>query len=232
MIVKNQQLERKINIIFHDKNLLENVFIHRSYLNEHKRYHIPSNERLEFLGDSVLSLITSVFLFKNYKHLKEGDYTEIKSSIVRTDSLAEASFALGLSDYLLLSHGEEKSGGRRNKNILADCFEALIGAIFLDHNFEKAYKFVVEFLFKNKLSYTVDNKLYLSSKSKLQEYFQGKYKSTPVYHVLEEKGPEHKRVFKIAVIFKNKRLGVGIALSKKEAEEKAAKSAFENLGSL
>lgn len=227
-----QNLEKKIDINFKDKNLLKNVFIHRSYLNEHKKSDLPSNERLEFLGDSVLSLITSVYLFKNYEHLEEGDYTEIKSSIVKTESLALASDHLGLNGYLLLSKGEEKGGGRTNKNILADCFEALIGAIFLDHSFESAYTFVSDFLFKDKLDYIVKNKLYLSSKSKLQELIQGKYKMTPQYKVLEEKGPEHKRVFKIGVFFKNKKLGVGVALSKKEAEEKAAKSAFENLDSL
>ncbi len=229
MIGNYKALEKKINVNFQDDNLLENVFIHRSYLNEHKNSHLPSNERLEFLGDSVLSLITSVYLFKKYQKLAEGDYTEIKSSIVKTESLADAADGLGLNEYLLLSHGEEKGGGRDNKNILADCFEALIGAIFLDQNFEKAYQFVSEFLFKGKLDYIVENKLYLSAKSKLQEYIQGKYKTIPTYKVLEEKGPEHKRVFRVGVFFKNKALGVGIALSKKHAEEKAAQNAFANL---
>jgi len=200
-------LEKKINITFKNRDLLENVFIHRSYLNEHKTFKLPSNERLEFLGDSVLSLITSVYLFKNYPKLKEGDYTEIKSAIVKTESLALASDHLGLNDYLMLSRGEIKGGGKDNRNILADCFEALIGAIFLDQSFEKSYKFVCDFLFKDKLDYIVKNDLYLSGKSKLQEIIQGKYKMTPTYKVLEEKGPEHKRIFKIGVYFNNKRLG-------------------------
>ncbi|KKP86834.1 MAG: Ribonuclease 3 [Candidatus Roizmanbacteria bacterium GW2011_GWA2_35_8] len=225
-------LEKKINITFKNRDLLENVFIHRSYLNEHKTFKLPSNERLEFLGDSVLSLITSVYLFKNYPKLKEGDYTEIKSAIVKTESLALASDHLGLNDYLMLSRGEIKGGGKDNRNILADCFEALIGAIFLDQSFEKSYKFVCDFLFKDKLDYIVKNDLYLSGKSKLQEIIQGKYKMTPTYKVLEEKGPEHKRIFKIGVYFNNKRLGLGVAMSKKEAEEKAANNAFENLDSL
>ena len=232
MINQYQNLEKKINIFFKDRGLLRNVFIHRSYLNEHRNSPLPSNERLEFLGDSVLSLITSVYLFKNYDTLEEGDYTEIKSSIVKTESLAEAAKTLGLSPYLLLSRGEEKGRGRENKNILADCFEALIGAIFLDQSFEAAYEFVAGFLFKDRLDYTVKNELYLSAKSRLQEYIQGKYKTTPQYRVLEEKGPEHKRVFKIGVYFKKKLLGEGIALSKKEAEEIAAKNAFDNLPGL
>lgn len=227
-----ENLEKKIGVDFKNKKLLENVFIHRSYLNEHKKFDLPSNERLEFLGDSVLSLITSVYLFKNYEKLEEGDYTEIKSSIVKTESLAEAAKHIRLNDYLMLSHGEEKSGGKNNTNILADCFEALIGAIFLDFNFEKTYKFVSRFLFKDKLSYIVDNELYLSNKSRLQELIQAKFKTTPIYKVLEEKGPEHKRIFKIGVYFNNQVLGVGVAASKKQAEEISAKNAFENASKL
>ena len=226
---KYSNLESTIKIKFKDRDLLNNVFIHRSYLNEHKNSKLASNERLEFLGDSVLSLITSVYLFKNYPELKEGDYTEIKSAIVKMNSLAEASKKIGLNNYLLLSKGEEKGAGRTNNNIMADCFEALIAGIFLDQNFEAAYLFVVNFLFKDKLDYLLKNNLYLSSKSRLQEMIQSKYKKIPVYKVLDEKGPEHKRIFKIGVYFNNKMIGVGIAPSKKEAEEEAAKKAFENL---
>lgn len=229
---KLEDLEKKINVYFRNRDLLTNIFIHRSYLNEHKTFRLPSNERLEFLGDSVLSLITSVYLFKNFPYLEEGDYTEIKSAVVKTDSLAESAGILELNNFLFLSKGEEKSGGKANKNILADCFEALIGGIFLDHSFEKAYNFVCQFLFKNKLDKLVKSKDYLSSKSKLQELIQGKYKSTPQYRVLEQTGPEHKRTFKIGVYFKGKKLGVGIAFSKKVAEEEAAKKAFANIGSL
>ncbi|MEK9169766.1 MAG: ribonuclease III [Patescibacteria group bacterium] len=223
---KYSSLEKTINIKFKDRGMLENVFIHRSYLNEHKNSNFKSNERLEFLGDSVLSLITSVYLFKNYPNLEEGDYTEIKSAIVKMDSLAEASKKIELNNYLLLSRGEEKGAGRTNNNIMADCFEALIAAIFLDKNFETAYTFVVDFLFKDKLEYLLKNNLYLSSKSRLQEIIQSKYKKTPIYKVLDEKGPEHKRIFKIGVYFNNKMLGVGTAPSKKEAEEVAAKEAL------
>ncbi len=223
---KYSNLESTINIKFKDRDLLTNAFIHRSYLNEHKNSSLKSNERLEFLGDSVLSLITSVYLFKNYPELKEGDYTEIKSAIVKMESLAEASKKIELNNYLLLSRGEERGAGRTNNNIMADCFEALIAVIFLDKNFETAYTFVVDFLFKDKLDYLLKNNLYLSSKSKLQEIIQSKYKKTPVYKVLDEKGPEHKRSFKIGVYFNDKELGVGTAPSKKEAEEEAAKMAL------
>lgn len=232
MVNKYREIETKINIKFKNDSLLQNAFIHRSYLNEHKNYKLPSNERLEFLGDSVLSLITSVYLFRNFPYLEEGDYTEIKSAIVKTDSLTTSAKNLSLNEYLFLSKGEEKSGGKTNKNIMADCFEALIGAIFLDSSFEKAYQFVCRFLFKDRLDNLVKSKEYLSPKSRLQEIIQGKYKTTPLYRVLSESGPEHKRIFKIGVFFAGKKLGVGIAPSKKEAEEEAAKKAFENLRDL
>ncbi len=232
MIQKLENLEKKIKITFKSRDLLTNVFIHRSYLNEHKNFRLPSNERLEFLGDSVLSLITSVYLFKHFPYLEEGDYTEIKSAVVKTDSLAESSKALGLNEYLFISKGEEKSQGRVNKNILADSFEALIGAIFLDTSFEKAYQFVCRFLFRDKLDYLVKNKEYLSPKSRLQEIIQGRFKAIPQYKVLKQTGPEHKRIFEVGVFFRGKKLGIGIAPSKKEAEEEAAKKSFENLGIL
>lgn len=232
MTKKLEDLAKKIKVNFKNKDLLINVFIHRSYLNEHKDYYLPSNERLEFLGDSVLSLITSVYLFKKFPYLKEGDYTEIKSAVVKTESLAFSADTLGLNEYLMLSKGEEKGGGRNNKNILADCFEALIGAIFLDASFEKAFQFVSFFLFKDKLDKIVKNNEYLPSKSQLQEVIQAKYKTIPQYKVLQQTGPEHKRTFKVGVFFAGKQLGIGIALSKKEAEEEAAKKAFENIDKL
>ncbi len=225
-------LENIIGTIFKDRALLENVFVHRSYLNEHKRFHLQSNEKLEFLGDSVLSLITSVYLFREYTYLKEGDYTEIKSGIVNTKSLAEAAEKLNLGKYLLISKGEDKGKGRMNTNILADCFEALIAGIFLDKGFEKAYDFVLGHLFKNKLEYIINTKSYLSAKSRLQENIQARYKTLPVYKVLVEKGPAHQRIFTVGVFFKDKKLGEGTATSKKEAEEKAAELAFENKNAL
>ena len=223
------QLEKKLNLNFKNKSTLENVFIHRSFLNEHKNYHLPSNEKLEFLGDSVLSLITSVYLYKKYPLLKEGDYTEIKAAIVRTESLAEAASSLNLGDYLSLSRGQARELGRKNKNILADCFEAMIAAIFIDSSFEKAYQFVLNYLFTDRLDHIIKNKLYLSPKSRLQEYTQAKFKITPDYKVLEEKGPEHDRIFQVEVQIRGKRYSLGVGKSKKEAEEDAARKTLEKL---
>ena len=209
--------------------LLENVFIHRSFLNEHKKYHLPSNEKLEFLGDSVLSLVTSIYLYKNYPDLDEGTYTDIKASIVRTESLAEVAKKISLGNYIALSKGEEQNEGKENKNILADCFEALVAAVFIDQSFEDAYSFIVECLFKDKLDHIVKNKLYLSPKSRLQELLQAQYRVLPTYVIEKEEGPEHKKEFSIAVYCKNKKMGTGFGHSKKEAEESAAKNALELL---
>lgn len=225
----SNNLEQKLRINFKDKELLKKALIHRSYLNENKNLNLMSYEKLEFLGDSVLSLITSVYLYNEYPLFKEGDYTEIKSSIVKTDSLAEAAEELNLGNYLYLSKGEELSAGRKNKNILADTFEALIGGIFLDQGFTKAYRFVNKYLFKDRLDKIISEKLYQSAKSKLQELIQSKYKRVPQYKVLEEKGPEHKRTFKIGIFLKNEKVAEAEGFSKKSAEEEAAKKALRKL---
>lgn len=223
------KLEKKIGVSFKNKNLLENAFIHRSFLNEHKDFHMPSNEKLEFLGDSVLSLITSVYLYKNYTNFEEGDYTEIKAAIVKTSSLASAASELELGQYLMLSKGEEMGRGRTNPNILADTFEALIAAIFLDRGFDSAYHFVLAYLFEETLEKIIQAQGYRSSKSSLQEHFQGKYKKTPIYQILKEEGPEHARTFTVGVYMDDRKLGVGVGKSKKEAEEIAAHHALEKM---
>jgi ribonuclease-3 len=229
MMDKFTELEKTIKVSFHNRTLLENVFIHRSFLNEHKSFHLPSNEKLEFLGDSVLSLITSIYLYRNYPALNEGIYTDIKASIVRTESLAEAAIKIGLGNFIYLSKGEEQNQGKTNKNIMADCFESLVAAIFIDKNFEAAYTFVVEFLFKDKLDHIVTNNLYLSPKSRLQEIIQAKYRVLPTYVIQKEEGPEHRKEFTVAVYYDKNILGAGIGLSKKEAEENAAKNALEKI---
>ncbi|NTU46790.1 ribonuclease III [Candidatus Roizmanbacteria bacterium] len=221
--------EEQIHIHFKDQKLLENVFIHRSFLNENKELHLHSNEKLEFLGDSVLSLITSMYLYKLYPLLQEGDYTDIKAAIVRTESLAEVGKDLHLGEFLFLSKGEENSNGRENINLLADCFEALVAAIFIDHGFDKAYEFVLTYLFSTRLDFIVKNKLYLSPKSRLQEIVQAKHKILPLYRTIDEQGPEHHKVFNVSVYIHDKLVGNGTGTSKKQAEEHAAKNALENM---
>jgi ribonuclease-3 len=223
------EFEEKINLPFTDKKLLENVFIHRSYLNEHKESKLHSNEKLEFLGDSVLSLITSMYLYKHYPALEEGDYTDIKAAIVRTESLAAVGKDIELGKYLFLSKGEEFSNGRENINLLADCFEALVASLFIDRDFETAYKFVVKYLFGDRLDYIIKHKLYLSPKSRLQEIIQAKHKILPVYKTVGERGPEHQKIFNVTVYLNDTLLGAGTGNSKKQAEEQAAKNALEKM---
>jgi ribonuclease-3 len=223
------ELEKKIAIQIKNQELLKNVFVHRSFLNENRDFHLPSNEKMEFLGDSVLSLITSMYLFTYYPNLAEGEYTDIKASIVRTESLGDAAKELGLGQYLFLSKGEDKAFGRENINILADTFEALVACIFIDIGFEAAYDFVLKHLFKDKLDYIIKNKLYMSPKSRLQETIQAKHKALPVYRVVKEIGPEHKKVFTVSVYLNDRLLGTGTGASKKQAEESAAKKALEKM---
>ncbi len=223
------KLFAKIGIVVDDENLISNVFVHRSYLNENKTFDLPSNEKLEFLGDSVLSLISSIYLYKNYPNLDEGDYTDIKASIVRMESLSEVGSAIGLGEHLLLSKGEESNSGRTNTNILADCFEALIAAIFLNKGFDTAYDFVTKFLFSDKLDKIIQNKLYLSPKSHLQELSQDKFKILPIYTITQESGPEHSKSFTVTVSIAEKEYATAEGKSKKQAEENAARLALEKL---
>lgn len=224
-----ENLFNKIGLTIDDEELIQNVFVHRSYLNEHKSYHLPSNEKLEFLGDSVLSLITSIYLYKNYPNLAEGEYTDIKASVVRMESLAEVATTLGLGKYLLLSKGEESNNGRQNTNILADCFEACIAAVFLNKGFDEAYTFVSTFLFQDRLNHIVENKLYLSPKSHLQEVVQDKFKMLPQYEIVNESGPEHNKMFQVSVTINDELFGTAEGKSKKHAEEQAARLALEKL---
>jgi len=227
---KLEDLLLKIGISFNDMELLETAFVHRSYHNENRDFTLPSNEKLEFLGDSVLSLVTSIHLYKTYTDYKEGDYTDIKAAIVNTTSLYEAAKGLGLGEYLYLSKGEQDNNGRENISILADCFEALIGAIYLEHDFETAYTFINTFLFEDVLDNIVTQRLYLPAKNILQEHYQEKYKKLPTYKVLSETGPEHSKVYSVGVFDNDTQLGQGGGKSKKQGEEEAARSALQKLG--
>lgn len=229
MIQLSEAIQKVARIEFINKELLFNAFVHRSYLNEHKDAQLVSNEKLEFLGDSVLSLASSIYLFKHFPDLDEGTYTDIKASVVRTESLADAAIKLQFGKLIFLSKGEELNGGRANKNILADAFESFIAALFLDQGFEKAYSFILDWLFTDKLDFVVKNKLYLSPKSRLQELIQATHKALPIYTTTTEAGPEHKKEFIISVSYNKKVLGEGKGASKKEAEEQAAKNALEFL---
>lgn len=219
-------LENKIGIEFKNKNFLFQALVHRSYLNENPRFKLGSNERLEFLGDAVLEFITSLLLFRKLPQYSEGNLTNIRSCLVRTSSLAEIARKLSLGKFLLLSKGEEDLGGRKNATLLANCFEALIGAIYLDQDSKIVENFLLELLIP-KLEQTIKTQRFKDYKSLFQEFSQSREKITPNYTVLQESGPDHKKTFTVGLLVDKKLWAKGTGNSKLEAEEQAAKAALE-----
>lgn len=222
-----KQLRISLGIEFKNQELLKNAFIHRSYLNEHKDYKLPSNERLEFLGDAVLSIVVSQFLFQKLPSSPEGELTQLRAALVRTETLAKIARNLNLGDYLYLSKGEEESDGRNNNSTLADTFEALIGAIYLDRDFAKAENFISDYMLKKWKSLAESS--VSDNKSRLQEIMQRKFKISPTYKLLSSWGPDHSRLFEMGVYMKEKILGKGQGKNKQQAAQNAAKNAIGNL---
>ncbi|OGY22251.1 MAG: ribonuclease III [Candidatus Woykebacteria bacterium GWB1_45_5] len=222
-----EKLEKNLGFKFKNKNLLQAAFIHRSYLNEHPEEKLPHNERLEFLGDAVLGLVVSAYLYKQYPNHPEGDLTNFRSSLVNAKSLSQAAAFLKIGDYLYLSRGEETTGGRNRQYILANTFEALVGAIFLDQGVEEAKRFVQKYLLPH-LPEIIEKKLYKDFKSLLQERAQEELSTAPIYKVLEEKGPDHAKTFQIGVYIGKTLAAQGKGSSKQTSEQEAARKALEN----
>lgn len=226
---KIKKFEESIGYTFKDKNLIDVAFTHSSYINETKEENKHSNERLEFLGDSVLDLIVSEELYKNHKNYPEGKLTKIRSRIVCTSSFSKASEKFNLSDYLLFGKGEINHQGKNKKSVKADTFEAFCAALYLD----AGYEYLKNFLLKNYLG-TVkkllnDDLLFIDYKTKLQEYFNKTSKIILKYKLVKEEGPEHDKTFYMEVYAKNKKLSQGFGKNKKEAEQMAAKKAYKKL---
>ncbi|EKD64813.1 MAG: hypothetical protein ACD_50C00299G0001 [uncultured bacterium] len=219
------KLQKKIGTDFKDEQLLITAFVHRSYLNENSDYK-EHNERFEFLGDAVLELIVTEHLYRNYPN-PEGDLTNWRSALVKTETISDVSGKLGFEDYLFLSRGESKSRGRARQLILANCFEAVIGAIYLDKGYKEANKFITENILKL-LPEIIEKKLYVDSKSRLQELAQRRESITPRYDVLSESGPDHKRVFKVGVFLDDRKIGGGEGASKQAAQQEAAQDALRS----
>lgn len=222
------ELQKTIAITFTDQALLKQAFVHRSYLNE-SSWTKESNERLEFLGDAILSFLTSHFLYRTYPNYPEGTLTNVRSSLVKTKSLAGVADSLHLGDLLLLSKGEEDSGGRQNMSLLADTFEALLGAVYLDQGIAAAKKLLEQFLFPNAAD-IVQNKSYIDYKSLLQEIIQERSKISPTYRVSKSEGPDHAKTFWVDARLGDNVLGSGMGKSKQEAEQAAATNALEKMG--
>ncbi len=211
---------------FANPQLFEQAFTHRSYLNE-ARGEVSSNERLEFLGDSILSFVVSQELFKKYPEYDEGVLTNIRSLLVNTKTLAEVAKSLDFGQFLRLSRGEEEAKGRENQSLLADCFEAYIGALFLDQGLNAVTTFIASALFERMVA-IVNGKQFKDPKSLFQEYTQSIHHASPNYKVVKEEGPSHAKIFTVGVYVKDSLWGEGIGKSKQEAEEQAAKIALVN----
>lgn len=222
-----EKLEKELNLKFKNKDLLKNAFIHRSYLNEHSDEPLPHNERLEFLGDSVLAFVVSEHLYEHFPNHPEGDLTNFRASLVNAKSLAKIARALKLGEYLLLSRGEEASGGRNRQYLLANTFESLLGALYLDQGTQKARQFVHETVLPS-LDEIIEGKLYKDFKSQLQELSQEKVGTTPNYRLMSEQGPDHAKTFTMGVYLESRLVASGTGQSKQEAEQEAAKQALES----
>ena len=212
---------------FKNQNFFRQAFIHRSFLNETKEK-LESNERLEFLGDSILSFVISEYLYRTYPDFDEGILTNLRSLVVNTKSLAFAAKELDFGKELMLSKGEEESMGRQNESILANCFEAFIGALFIDQDVKAVKSFLADSLIP-KIEVHVKSKALKDPKSMLQEYVQSKKQNSPVYKVLHDSGPPHAKIFTMGVFVNNSLIGEGGGKSKQIAEEEAARVALEKM---
>lgn len=223
------KFEEKIGVTFNDKDILKKAFTHRSYINENKGSYLDHNERLEFLGDAVLELVVSHFLFEKFPKEKEGVLTSYRSALVNTQTISLAAKNLGANDFLLLSKGESKDTGRARDFILADVFEAIIGAIYLDQGYDIAQKFIAENIFPL-TDDVLKNRLWQDSKSFFQEKAQEVVSITPTYKVLKEEGPDHNKKFKVGAFIGEELIAEGEGVSKQEAEQSAARNGLEVKG--
>ncbi len=223
-------LSTNLGIKFNNLELLKEALTHRSYLNEFKNRNLQSNERLEFLGDAILSFVVSTWLFKKFPQFFEGKLTSLRSNLVKTTSLTKVAQKLKVGDYLLLSKGEKEAMGQQNPTLLANAMEAIIGAIFLDQGVEKAKDFI-EIHFEPLLKEIMESGRLKDHKSLLQEKIQAQTSQSPIYKTIKEEGPEHHKTFTVKVIAVGEILATGSGKSKQKAEEEAAKQALEKLTS-
>jgi len=221
-----EKLEKKLDIKFNNIAYLVQAFVHRSYLNENRDFPIGHNERLEFLGDAVLEIVVTEFLFNKYLN-PEGELTNWRAALVNAKMLAEVSHEIGMEDFLFLSHGESKDAGTKARDyILANNMEALIGAIYLDLGYDMSKQFLSRWILP-KLPHILENGLYMDAKSRFQESSQEHVGSTPNYKVLQEEGPDHAKLFKIGVYLEKELIAKGEGTSKQEAQTEAAEAALK-----
>lgn len=221
-----EEFEKKIGIEFKNKAIIDTVFIHRSYLNENRGKNISHNERLEFLGDAVLELCVTEYLY-NKLDKPEGEMTSLRSALVKGESLSTEAKKLGLNDLIKTSRGEAKNVGKARDLILANAYEALIGAIYIDQGYKTVYKFIENNLIY-KLNDILENGLNYDSKSKFQELSQENLGITPTYELISETGPDHNKTFVMGAYLDKKKIGEGSGMSKQRAQAEAAENALQN----
>jgi len=221
------QLEQRIRYHFKNSALMQEALTHKSFSNEQGDGNLPDNERLEFLGDAVLSLLVSQYVFREYPRLSEGDLTRLRAEVVSEKGLVPVARQLDLGAFLLLGKGEERSGGREKSSLLANALEALLGAVFCDGGFEAA-RAMAEDLLREPIVRAARRKAG-DYKTRLQELLQGRYGEVPAYPLLEASGPAHQRTYRVEVRFRGRAIGTGQGHSKKAAEQEAARSALEHL---
>jgi len=220
--------QKDLGISFRRESLLEQAFVHSSYLNENPGFAGSSNERLEFLGDAILNFIVAEKLYEEFPELSEGNLTEIRASLVCRDTLAEIAFSLKLGDWLLLGQGEEANGGRTRPSNLANAMEALIGALYLEQGLARARRFIFRQL-KPRLDKIKAGKRTPNYKALVQELVQGQKRPTPVYRLVETAGSDHSKQFTVEILVEGEVVGNGTGKSKKAAENQAARAAWEKL---
>jgi ribonuclease-3 len=221
-------LQDTLNIVFKDPALLKQALVHRSYLHENPDFDLPSNERMEFLGDSLLSFVIAEKLYDDFPNLSEGGMTKLRAALVRTETLARLARSIGLGNYVFLGRGEEASGGRTKQSILAGVFEAVIGAILIDHGFNACRDFI-HGLFTDEMGKAADERLIADYKSQLQEITQARHHIAPIYRTINEDGPEHSKEFTVEVIVDGRMIAIGRGKSKRQAETEAARAALESM---
>lgn len=221
--------EQTIGISFHNKETLQQAFTHRSYINENPRSGLVHNERLEFLGDAVLELVVTDYLFTTYPEHAEGDLTAYRSALVNAVVAAEVAQDLGMNEYLLLSKGESKDTGRARQTILANAYESFIGALYIDQGYNVCNTFITKTLIP-KLKDIISKKLWRDAKSHIQEEAQERLGVTPRYEVIGQLGPDHDKFFTVGVFFGDKKIAEGKGRSKQEAQQSAAQAALELKG--
>ncbi len=223
-----RELQKRLRVTFKDITLLQIALTHRSYVNENPDTPLHANERLEFLGDALLGFVVAQELYQRFPHLAEGELTELRSSLVRKEALAQHAEELNLGDFLYLGKGEEKAGGRRRQTNLACTFEAVVGAVLMDRGFATAKRFVLRCLGEELEGLDCEG-LPRDAKSKLQQITQAQWKQAPVYKVVETAGPDHAREFTVEVRTGHQVLGKGSGMSKQQAEKEAARAALAML---